>query len=415
MKLSHRMQAASEGVAVAIDSVMANKGRAGLTILGVAVGVLVVVLMSSAINGINSAVSRQFEAAGPSSFFVSRFPIFMGNCDSADDCPFLRNPPLTIEDGNAIAQLDGIQGVIAQVQANSAVRFREQSISRASIDGNSANWIDAVGGDIYPGRNFLPSENASATRVVIVNEPMAKTLFGDLDPIGKVVSMNGKPFQVIGVYREAASFLSGGDDAKAIVPFETARRDLKANEDWMNLTVRPRASVARDDAVDEVTATLRARRRLRPSNQSTFSIITQDMLMETYGKITNTFFFVMLVLASIGLIVGGVGVIAIMMISVTERTREIGVRKALGATRGAIMFQFLVEAVVLTGVGSIIGLVIGWAMAWGIRSYTPIVASVPGLAIVAALLGSAVTGIAFGLYPAARASRLDPVEALRYE
>src|SRR3954468_22980299 len=140
MKLSHRLQSAAEGVAVAFDSVVANKARAGLTILGVAVGVIVVVLMSSAINGINTSVSRDFEAAGPTSFFISRFPIFMGNCESADDCPFLRNPPLTIEDSKAIGALDDIQGVIAQVNANALVKFRDHTISRASIDGNTANW-----------------------------------------------------------------------------------------------------------------------------------------------------------------------------------------------------------------------------------------------------------------------------------
>jgi putative ABC transport system permease protein len=415
MKLSERLQSAAEGVYVAFDSVMANKGRAGLTILGVAVGVLVVVLMSSAINGINQSVSKEFESAGPTSFFISRFPIFMGNCDGPEDCKFLRNPPLTIGDAQAVSALDGIQGVIAQVNANASVRFREQSISRASIEGNTANWIDAAGGDVYPGRSFIPTENTNASRVVIVNENMATKLFGELDPIGKTISMSGKPFEVIGVYHESANFLSGGDDAKAIVPFETARRDLKANVEWLNLSVRPRAGVPRDQAVDDVTATLRARRRLRPATESTFAIITQDMLFETWGKITGTFFLVMLVLASVGLIVGGVGVIAIMMISVTERTREIGVRKALGATRGAILFQFLVEAVMLTGVGSVIGLVVGWLLTWVIRANTPVAASVPMGAVVAALVGSAITGVAFGMYPAARASRLDPVEALRYE
>ena len=179
--------------------------------------------------------------------------------------------------------------------------------------------------------------------------------------------------------------------------------------------LKPRADVPRDVMVDEVTAALRGARGLRPSEASTFAIITQDKLMETYDKIFGMFFLVMIVLSAVGLIVGGVGVVAIMMISVTERTREIGVRKALGATRATILWQFLIEAVTLTGIGAIIGLCFGWLVALAIRNATSIAASVPPLAVVAALVASAVTGVLFGMIPAARASRLDPVEALRHE
>jgi putative ABC transport system permease protein len=167
--------------------------------------------------------------------------------------------------------------------------------------------------------------------------------------------------------------------------------------------------------VDEVVATLRGARGLRPSEESTFAVITQDQLMETYDRIFGMFFLVMIALSAVGLIVGGVGVIAIMMISVTERTREIGVRKALGATRATILWQFLIEAVTLTGIGALIGLAFGWLVALAIRSGTSIEASIPPLAAIAAMLASAVTGVLFGMIPAARASRLDPVEALRHE
>ncbi len=172
----------------------------------------------------------------------------------------------------------------------------------------------------------------------------------------------------------------------------------------------------RSEAItDDVIATIRARRGLRPGSDNNFAIITQDQLFEVYNKIFGAFFLVMVVLSAVGLIVGGVGVIAIMMISVTERTREIGVRKALGATRGTILWQFLVEAVTLTGIGAVIGLVLGTLVAYAIKSMTPIAASVPPLAIVAALATSAFTGVLFGMIPAARAAKLDPVTALRYE
>ena len=175
------------------------------------------------------------------------------------------------------------------------------------------------------------------------------------------------------------------------------------------------ADATRDQVVDDVTASMRGQRGLRPSQESSFAIITQDKLMETYDTLFGMFFLVMIVLSAVGLIVGGVGVVAIMMISVTERTREIGVRKALGATRATILFQFLIEAVTLTGIGAVIGLFGGWLVALLIRNSTSIAASVPPLAVVSALLASAVTGVLFGMIPAARASRLDPVEALRHE
>ncbi|MDZ7631694.1 MAG: FtsX-like permease family protein [Gemmatimonadaceae bacterium] len=177
----------------------------------------------------------------------------------------------------------------------------------------------------------------------------------------------------------------------------------------------PRDGVTRDQAIDDVTAALRGKRRLRPADDNNFAIITQDKILEVYDKVVGTFFIVMLSLSAVGLLVGGVGVIAIMMISVTERTREIGVRKALGATAGLILWQFLVEAATLTGIGGAIGLALGALVAFIVRSNFPIPAEIPLLSVVAAIGGSIITGVLFGIIPAFRAARLDPVVALRYE
>jgi putative ABC transport system permease protein len=184
---------------------------------------------------------------------------------------------------------------------------------------------------------------------------------------------------------------------------------------WMRLAVAPAPAYTQQESMDEVVATLRSMRGLKPGQENTFSIVTQDKLLDSWNQVTGMFFLVMLVLSSIGLMVGGVGVVAIMMISVTERTREIGVRKALGATRRAILWQFLVEASTLTLVGGAIGMVAGGLLAFLVSRITPIPANVPLWSIVAALLASAVTGIGFGLYPASKAAKLDPIEALRYE
>jgi putative ABC transport system permease protein len=183
----------------------------------------------------------------------------------------------------------------------------------------------------------------------------------------------------------------------------------------LGLAVKPISDQDRDVVVDDVTATLRGLRGLRPAEQSDFAIITQDKLFDVYNKIFGAFFLVTISLSAVGLIVGGVGVVAIMMISVTERTREIGVRKALGATRATILWQFLVEAATLTGIGGAIGLFVGWILTIAIRNFSPIQASIPPMAVVAALAASCFTGILFGLLPAARAARLNPVDALRYE
>src|SRR4029079_14030081 len=215
-------------------------------------------------------------------------------------------------------------------------------------------------GDLYPGRSFTESEETNGERVAIINDEMATKLFAESDPIDKVVSIGCVPFTVIGVYHYEASFLTGGNRPRAIVPFETAYRSLNAGLGGVGIAIVPRENATRDEAQDDVIAALRARRGLRPATDNDFAIITQDKLFETYNKIFGMFFLVMIVLSAIGFIVVGGGVVAIMMISVTERTREIGVRKALGATRGTILWQFLVEAVTLTGIGASVGFVVGW-------------------------------------------------------
>ena len=415
--IQQRVHGMKEGVTIALDSIRANRVRAGLTILGIAVGVFVVVVMSAAIHGINESVAKDFESTGPTTFFVSRWPISFENCDGSDaTCTWLRNPPLSLADNDVLAQLPSVRTAGARIDLSRPAAYKDKRVKGVQVSGFTGNWqqIDG-GGDLYPGRNFTPNEAKAGDRVVVVSEELAKGLFGESDPVDKVISLGAEPFRVLGVYHYKASFLGGGDAPRALVPIEAARKHLAASFNDMGLAVIPAKGVDRAVAIDDVIAAMRARHGLRPVSDNDFAIITQDQLFDVYNKIFGTFFLVMVVLSGVGLIVGGVGVVAIMMISVTERTREIGIRKALGATRGTILWQFLVEAVTLTGIGAIIGLLLGTLVAFAIARLTPIAASVPPLAIVAALLSSCFTGILFGMLPAAKAAKLDPVAALRYE
>ena len=412
-----------EGITIALEALRANKSRAGLTIMGVALGVFVVVAMSSVVRGINESFRRDLEAAGPTSFYVYRRP--MGGFDSCDGtvetCPERRNPAITLDEVATIERLSSIRAVTSHVGTGAKFRYKDK-LMNAGMEVYTPNWTEVDGGDIYPGRNFTYAENAAGAKVALVNDKMAETLFGESDPIDKEILINGVQFRVIGFYHYTASPMGtptsagGGDSPKAIVPFETARRHLNL---WMrgnNLIVKPLSGVSVEDAVDDVTAALRGQRGLRPSQPNNFEIVTQDRLWAMYNKLFGTFFVVGLALSSVGLLVGGVGVIAIMMISVTERTREIGVRKALGATKWTILWQFLVEAVTLTGIGASVGLVLGILVAIGVRTAWPSIPASTSWGSVAAALGiSAITGVLFGMLPAVRAAKMDPVVALRSE
>jgi putative ABC transport system permease protein len=295
------------------------------------------------------------------------------------------------------------------------MKYADRELPSIQVDGFTAGWADVQGADILDGRNFTQMEIETAAPVLLVNEMVVEKLFLGEGAVGKEVRFGGQLFSVIGVFRPLANAFDSNDRGKAIVPFTTAQRKLNVGVNWMDITVKPRDGAERDLVMDEVIATLRSTRHLRPSQQNDFFVSTPEKIMELYNRIVGVFFLVMIVLSAIGLLVGGVGVVAIMMISVTERTREIGVRKALGATRGTILWQFLVEASTLTLVGAVAGLIVGGALTVLIRNTTPIEAATPPMAIVSALLASAFAGIVFGMLPALRASRLDPVEALRYE
>ncbi|MDQ8153932.1 MAG: ABC transporter permease [Gemmatimonadota bacterium] len=421
MRFWDKVKMSLEGVSIAFDAIRANKVRAALTISGVAVGVFVVVAMGATIHGVRQSFQQDLEEFGANTFQVRRRGIGMNSCDGTDEgCPDRRNPRITLEDWAAIRQLPEVQHAMGWLFAQQDMTYRSRTVKGVGIDAQSADWILTDIADVSPGRSFSEAEHDAATPVVVVNDSLKSQLFGDSDPIGKEIMIGSVQFRVIGVYHTKAGFLKamdgrGPDRPRAVVPMMTAWRKMPV---WrsMLIQVKPRAGVNRDDAMDAVTALLRGRRGLHPSQPNNFYLIGMERMLEVFNQLFGAIFVVGLALSAVGLLVGGVGVVAIMMISVTERTREIGVRKALGATRGTILWQFLVEAATLTSLGAFIGLLIGAGVAAAIKANFPSVpASVPLASVVAALAVAILTGVGFGMLPALKASRLDPVDALRYE
>ena len=406
-----------EGVTIALDSVRSNKARAALTILGVAIGVMVVIAMASMITGINRAVTAEVESLGPKTFFVQRF--FRGGIsidDGSDEMsPWRKNPWLTVAEAEALRQLPAVREVTWREDAQGPVSYRDAKLSSVSVVGFNPSWLQVGGGNLISGRNFNQPEYAANALVTVINDQLAEELFPGLDPIGKRIKVFGQPFEVVGVYAEPSSLFGSSRSPVLVIPHSVFTKVADYWKGWMMIVVTPTADATVADAQDQVIAAMRARRGLKPAQENNFAVISQEKLLDMFNNVTRGFFLVMLALSSVGLMVGGVGVVAIMMISVTERTREIGVRKALGATRGEVMFQFLVEAATLTLLGGACGMALGAAIAWVVNKFSPIPAAVPLWSVAVAIIASVVTGIFFGLYPANRAAKLDPVEALRYE
>lgn len=419
---------AREGVHIALESMRANPFRSGLTVVGVGIGVSVVVLIAALITGIRGSVAEGIEEAGPRTMFVSRIDLSDIQIVNDGSPPsWLSRPPVRATEAMRVAELPGVQAAVMSYglqdpgqEGGITLQFGGTRITGVTGVAESERWSDYRSVEWVSGRNFLSVEVEEARTVIIITQRLAEDLVGRQDPIGQRVRVSAGgatplPFTVIGVVDPGDNLFAEQLAHIAIIPYSTGLRRFKISEDMGQMVVVPRDEWDQFAVEDAVIGLLRTMRGLAPGEENDFSILRSTQLMELFDRFTGVFFIIMLALSSVGLLVGGVGVIGIMLISVTERTREIGIRKALGASRGEILWQFLVEAGVLTLLGGAAGLALGAAGAWAVAAATPVPASIPLWAVIVSLLMAAVTGMLFGLAPAARAARLDPVVALRYE
>lgn len=406
-----------ENVGIAFDALRTSKLRSGLTILGVVIGVSTVMSMAAIVRGIQRQIVQTIEVAGPTTFYVmkvySQTPL---NPDALPKWVRVR-PNLTKYEADRIAQLPEISYGAIWAQIIGRLEYQGLRSQPTQIIGADDRFTEIQGGDLIAGRWFTRAELASGAPVAVVQENAARRLFGRENPVGKMIRLGGRPVEVIGLYVPPENiFAPPGAETGAIAPYLLIDHQFTVDKtNSLYIAVKPRPGVSVEQAQEAVMVLMRELRHLRPADKNSFDFITQDQILDIFDKLTGAFFLVMIVLSSVGLMVGGIGVMAIMMVSVTDRTREIGVRKALGATRGDIMLQFLIEAATLTGIGGIIGIAIGLAMGGLVTKFMNVDAAPPATLTAVAVTVSISIGIVFGLLPARRASLLDPVEALRYE
>ena len=406
-----------EHVGIALDALRVSKLRSGLTILGVVIGVATVMTMATIVRGIRDQILTTISIAGPTTFYVMK--VFSTTPVNPDQLPaYIRiRPDLKAEEAQRIAQLPqiGYAGIWTTLQAR--VNYGGSRTRDVVVYGADDHYQEVIGGELLEGRWFTRNELKSGAPVAVLQERHARQIFGRENPLEKTVQIGGRPVQVIGLYQDPANIFSPpGQEVGAILPFEFTWHAYKVDKtNALFIVVKPKLGVTVGDAEDAVTIAMRELRRLRPADRNNFDLLSQDQILNVFTSITDIFFLVMLVLASVALMVGGIGVMAIMMVSVTARTREIGIRKALGATRRDILLQFLIEAATLTGIGGLLGIVLGLVAGRGVTMLMSVPADAPILETAIAVVVSVGIGLVFGVVPARRAAKLDPIEALRYE
>ena len=406
-----------ENIKLALDTLRSHKLRSFLTVLGVVIGVGVIIIVASLLVGFDRSIQDQIMGYGADTAFVSKFQsgIRMGRMSREERM----RKPLTADDGFAIQeQCSAVRAVAISLFPDgpeNKVRYQDTEVVGLDYRGTFPSFVNVyANAGLKEGRFFVDAENTHRVNVVVIGQSVAETLFPNVSPLDKDVLVNGGVFRVIGVLEKPkGGFGDSDEDKRVVIPFETFRK-ISPTAKEIGIRVQARPGLL-DLAVDQTRDLLRRRRNVAYSSPDNFGIETSQSIVDQFHDIVSMIALVTIVLSSIGLLVGGVGVMNIMLVSVTERTREIGVRKAIGARRRDITAQFLMEAVALTGLGGALGIVFGGGIAQLVRMTTPMQTAVPMWAVITGLVVSAAVGLIFGVWPAMKAARLDPVEALRYE
>jgi putative ABC transport system permease protein len=402
-----------ETVLTAFAAIRANRTRSLLTSLGIMIGVMNVVTMVALISGVNESVMRVFRSLGANSFVVSKFPA--ANVNYEQYLEFMKREDFTAQDADAVAEACPSVGAVSpQAVLTHKVRRGAESTKEILVLGVTPEYQYISDSGVADGRFFAWPESDRRRQVVVLGSTVRDHLFGSVDPVGREVVIDNRKFLVVGVMERMGEMFGQSMDDYVVVPFATVGK-LYGERLMTRLSVKAKSASLLDQAMAETEQVLRQRRGLRSSDPNDFDIITQSQLVEMYQNLTRVTWIVMIGISAIALAVGGVGIMNIMLVSVTERTREIGIRKAVGARARDVAVQFLVEAAVLSALGGLCGLAIAAGLARLIAAATPIPALVQPWSIAVALGVSIGVGVFFGLYPASKAARLDPIVALRYE
>jgi putative ABC transport system permease protein len=403
-----------ESASIALDAIWSSKLRSFMTVLGNIVAVTSIIAVVSLIQGLNASVKQAIlNQAGADSFLVQQFPITR----SDEEFDKVRgNPRITAADARAIKRYSELAtAVMMDSSGQGRITYRDKSIDSTRIQGVTGDYINFSSFDAERGRMMSPTEVDTARPVTIIGWRTSDRLFGEsVDPIDKTIQIEGVHFRIVGVSAKRGSLLGQSQDEFAVIPLGQFQM-LFGSRRQVSLTVKPRDVALMPEAIDEATVALRISRRLKPKQSDNFGIFTSDTILDIYHSATNGIFAVLVGVVGLSLVVGGIVIMNIMLMVVTERTREIGLRKALGARRADITAQILTESVVLSMFGGMLGTAFGAAIATIIAAFTPIPASIEWWSVVLGIGITVLVGLFFGLYPAMRAARLDPIEALRRE
>jgi putative ABC transport system permease protein len=402
-----------EGLLIALKALWANKLRSVLTVLGNIIAVTSIIAVVSVIEGMNTYVKDKVAGLGGNVFVVHRGPFIVTSHEQAEE--IRKRPRITLEDAEDLQRsVTGARFVGAYVSTQGKVKFADRYLEQVDIQGQGIPILVPANFDIDRGRLFSPTELRASRAVVVLGREVADKLFGGAEALGKVVRIDDVPYSVIGVAAEQGSVLGVSQDKMAAIPIGAYRKQFGTQQS-VSVPIEAVSEERMASAIDEARVVMRVRHQLKPNQADDFTVESSESITDFWGRISAMIFSAASGLVSLSLVVGGIVIMNIMLVSVTERTREIGIRKAVGAKRRHILLQFLVEAVVLSTLGGVIGILLGWVLSRGIQAVTPLPAALNLWSVLLALAIVFLVGIVFGIYPANRAARLDPIEALRYE